>query len=185
MFRKWRNVAWLALALIVAPIGSEAKPKAPRTVLDYFDLLPQRFFEVEYFGSNNKRRKWLKRGLTEFPLYNRSIIDLKNDYIRFPGDGAQRRLDVAVFRYRGQATVGVYNDWDAGELSFWRYKNGRLVDVTEQVLPMGFDGKNGYVLPRFGTTVRVFQRTGIFRIKPQMKPLYTLRWRGGHFYRQK
>ncbi len=186
MFRKWKNVAWLALGLVIAPLASEAKPKTPRTVLDYFDLLPKHFFEVEYSGSNTNRRKWLREGFNpDIPANNRSIIDLKNDFLRFPGDGAQGRLDIAVFRCKGQATIGVHNNFEEGDLSFWRYRNGKFIEVTKQVVPVGFNSRNGYAMPRLGTTIRVFKSSFWFRFKPGMKPLYTLRWRGGRFHRQR
>ena len=176
----------LVLLLVGLPVSeSVARPrKEPRTVLDYLDLLPQRFFEVDYPTSRSDRRRWLQAGFDkEIPPENRSIIDIKNDYLRFPGDGAQGRLDLAVFRYQGKATVGVYNDFEEGDLSFWRYKGGHLIEVTSQVLPRNWKKQDfNYFLPRLGTTIRVVKQNFPPLIYPSKRIIIgSLVWTTGRF----
>lgn len=179
---------WLTLYAVLMVSKSEARPlKEPRTVLDFFDLLPKKFFEIEYPGSKTARRKWLRGGFKPgIPLGNRAVIDLKNDYLRASGDGAQGRLDLAVFRYHGKAILGVYDSFEEGDLSFWRYKNGRLSEVTQQVLPPRLAQHPVYDLPRVGTTIRVFRSANDYDayFKPGSKPIYSLKWSGGRFQRE-
>jgi hypothetical protein len=157
----------------VPPKTARAKVAQPRTVKDYFLLLPDKYFET------SRREVWLDEDC---------IIDIKNDYIHFPGDGAQSTLEVALFRYRGQVLVAVYDHYMEGSLDFLRYINGRWKNVTRQVIPVPFNGyKYQYKIPRYGTTIRVtanrFDEELPGRVAPEGKGkrAYDLVWTRGKF----
>ncbi len=147
-----------------------------RTVLDYFKMLPSNFFEPQ-----QQRMKWLRKGSSsEIPASERSVVDLKNDFLRYNADAAGH-FDVAVFRFRGKDTVAVLNDYEGTDLWFYREHKGHLVDVTKQVFPFRFRRTLTYVLPRRGTTIQVLK--GDWPNRPSKTVLARFLWRGGHFVR--
>lgn len=104
-----RRFLFVPLALALALPASAQTQTHRHTVLDYFKMLPtKRFFEVE---DQFPRMKWLREGFTsQTPADNRSVVDLKNDFLRYPGGDGQGCIDVAVFRFKGQDTVAaLYN----------------------------------------------------------------------------
>ncbi len=125
--------------------------------------------------------KQLREGFhPEIPASQRSIVDVKSDFLRFNAD-AMGLMDVAVFRFQGRDTVTVLSNYEGTTLSFWREGNGRLVDVTKQVFPFRIGGTVTHELPRRGTTIRVWK--GGWPSKPTQKMAALFRWRGGRFVR--
>ncbi len=128
----------LIAALAAAPVcrsGAQRMPaaaqKPPKTVVDFFLLLPHKYFELEP-DTPRQRLDWLRRNL--------GTVDVPHGYLRMPGDGAQISLTVCLFkRTDGSylAAVGS-NDTDDGV-------SGSFVD---------------YLLPRYGTTIHVKTRAG-------------------------
>ena len=169
-------VALLAVVSLVPP----ARAKSSRhSVLDFYKLLPQsRFFEIP----EKERLSWLRDGMrAQVPSDNRSVVDLRHDFLRAAGDGAQGRLDLAVFRYHGEETLAVFNAFDDGELSFWRLSKGRLHEVTKSVFPFRLP-ECSVELPRQGTTIRALRGDGS-EVFPSKTVLARFGWRGGRFYR--
>jgi len=100
------------------------------------------------------------------------------------GDGAQGTLQVALFRYQGRVLVAVRNEADMGFLDFLRYENGRWKNVTKAVLPVPFNERYIYTLPRYGTVIKVTTRDDIYddtERKPKVKRVYDLLWVRGKF----
>ena len=125
----------------------------PRTVVDYFMLLPQDYLDIP----PSKRGTWLygenSRG---------SIVDIKNDYIRMAGDETQWPIYMALFRYKGRVLLGVCivaDDWTS--FGLLRYENGRWKDVTTAMLPVPYNETYQYVIPRYGTTIKVTTGNGV------------------------
>ena len=173
---------FLILLALFGTLGgvARAKPAQPETVLDYFLLLPKE----SYFASplsSSERKKW---------LYNKSgsvkpVIDIENDYILFPGDGAQGTLQFAVFRYKGRALIVVRDSFEDGSLNFLRYENGRWTDVTSAMMPAIYNVRYDYHVPRWGTTIKVtagrryYKDVGIAPNRGQK--IYDLVWIEGRF----
>jgi len=169
-----RSIYLVAALVFVLP--ASAAPRR-RTVLDYFKMLPSKYFEVE---NQFPRLKSLREGFKgDIEADNRSVVDLKNDFLRFPGGDGQGRLDVAVFRFHGQDTIAISDRYEGTDLSFYREKNGRLVDVTKQVFPFRLPETVTHVLPRMGTTIRVLK--GGWPDEPSKTGYARFFWRGGHF----
>ena len=152
------GVAWSqstnATAKTTRATNSTTKPKTakpakakPRTVVDYFYLLPGTNFDGG-FASRALRTSWLRE--------EGSIIDTKNDYLRMTGEAGQPTLYMALFRYKGRVLVGVYADGEGGgDLSLLRYENGKWRDVTKSMLPVPYNENYIYMIPRYGTTIKV------------------------------
>lgn len=165
----------LLLALAVAPLEIQAAPNsicAPKTrrhtVLECYDLLPGKFFE----GNINRRDLVGK----DYPI---AQVDNAHDFLQSGGEAAQSSIQVAIFRFRGTELVGVSARYEmGGTLNFYRFKNGRLRDVTSQILPLRWKETQIARLPRIGTTIHVSDQnadTG------DEKPDYDLLWRSGRF----
>lgn len=162
---------------------ASAKPAQPKTVLDYFLLLPAKGeFATEV--PKNERKKLLYANAETFgPV--KPIVDIKNDYILFPGDGAQGTLQFAVFRYKGRALVVMRDDFEDGALDFLRYENGRWTDVTRQMMPAIYNVHYDYHVPRWGTTIKVTAGRKYFKdlkTSPDRgKKIYDFVWTDGQF----
>jgi hypothetical protein len=75
------------------PLPTAAEKKM--TVVDYFLLLPPKFFE-------GPPADWL-----DFLKQPKSgVLDIANGYMSCTGDGAQPRFQVALFRYRDASITG-------------------------------------------------------------------------------
>ncbi|SRR6266404_3681172 len=135
----------------------------PQTVVDYYMLLPDKYFEA----NQEQRLHWMldpKRG---------AIVDLKNNYLYAPGDGAQTDIYACLLkRSDGKYLIAVnYNDKNGvfeSFLDFYVYHHGRLRDVSSSVMPVAFNKRLFYELPRYGTTIMVTNKSG--------KKLYDLVW---------
>ncbi len=148
----------VVLAIFVTSCASGAQSvntNHPRTVVDYYMLLPDKYFEA----NRVERLHWMldpKRG---------AIIDIRNGYLYAPGDGAQTDIYTCVFkRSDGTYLVAVnYNDKDGvfeTFLDLFVYERGHLTNVTNSVLPVPFSKLLFYELPRHGTTIRVTDTSG-------------------------
>jgi len=144
------------------------QPPAPRTVLDYYALLPDRYFEA----NREQRMHWM------LEVERGAIVDIKNGYLFAPGDGAQTDIYVCLFkRSDGRYLVAVnYNDKHGvfeSFLDFYLLHQGRLRNARRSVLPVAFDKRLHYELPRNGTTIVVTNESG--------KEVYDLVWSGNVF----
>ena len=166
-FNPWLLCLFVRLG-VVGYVPVHAAPAAqPVTVTDYFLRLPPKYFEItqaqrkDMAGDENSHK----------------ILDVKHDYLYVGGDGAQPSLTVALFRSHGIVTVAVLDsgyDPNIPTLDFLRYQNGRWLNVTRHVLPLPFDYRLAYFLPRRGTTIRVCNSRG--------RTVYNLLWKQGRFH---
>lgn len=157
------------LAAVIASTMSAAAPRMPlpRTVVDYYLLLPHRYFDID-------RRSLLS------PKYG-GIVDINNGYLHTWSDGAQVQLDVCLFKRTDHsylvAISGNYGNDAPGDwgpfLDLYAYRKGCLVDVTKAALPQGFNENLEYELPRYGTTIHGVSMAG--------DPICDLIWKGGRF----
>lgn len=161
-------LVWVGPCFAAPPV--KPSKAAPKTVVDYFLLLPQQYFEVRL-----SERSGLLRYCT---------IDLKHDYLAMPGDGAQASLRIALFRHAGRVLVAVHDrgyDPPDPTLDFLRYERGRWKKVNDEVLPADWDTNSEaakyrgeiYTLPRYGSAIRVTDVLG--------EKLGKLIWKNGRF----
>jgi hypothetical protein len=144
-----------------------------KTIADYVLLLPDKY-APEWSPAERK----LHRGEVD--------IDVKHGYAEF-SDYAESRTTLALFSkpdgsamiassFSGTIFPANREPEDISELNFWICKAGKLVDVTQEVLPVKVNKDFEYKLPRIGTTIVVLQ--------PQTGRLYSLVWKKGKFILQ-
>ena len=176
---------------IVAPEGSGvAKPgetggqaDAPKTVRDFFMLLPEKYFTLE--GCDREKDKDCRKAREEY-LKTFGEVDIANGYIKGGCDGGQACIEMAIFkRPDGSYLVGVATFAEMlNDNYFLDYKNGAWSDVSSSIPE--FSKKNMYELPRNGTTVQVFAKKIVesgpdFEASEKGKKLYDLVWGDGKF----
>jgi hypothetical protein len=172
----WRTFFAFAAVLSISIIchsqpGVKINTSNPKTVLDYYLLLP-----LGYAGVEDEARAKHRRQEFLDSLHYGSILDIPNDYIRYKGDSGWPNICVALFRHSGRVLIAVfdygYDGSDPG-LNLLRYESGKWRDVTEAMLPPGLGPHDNYELPRYGTTIPVANRQ-------ETKRGY-LKWRNGAF----
>lgn len=161
---------------------ANAQTKQPKTVRDFFDLMPQKYFTLE--GCVDKptkencekaRARYLKSFL--------EIEDTANGYMKGGCDGAQSCFTMALFkRPNGTYIVGLNKAFEGGEETrFLEYAGGNWKDIGAQVVPEYSTNKT-YELPRQGTTVAVYELKAVDEeINERGKKLYDLIWQNGKF----
>jgi uncharacterized caspase-like protein len=151
------------------PAGERAAPGTMRGVRDYYLSLPEQYLEVP---------ARMRASLLQRPD---AILDVKNGYlsVRSVRNGVSGRHILAVFKRTADTyLIGLYYTRTATtqpstKLLFLDYKDEQWSDVTDEVLPAGFDPNLNYELPRIGTTVRVTNGAGA--------RVYDLIWTNGRF----
>lgn len=133
----------------------------PKSVLDYYRLLPDKYFEA-----NEEER-------VKFMLNERraAVVDVEHGYLHAVGDGAQTDIYVRLFDRPGQLPVMAVKYYasdsqDYTYLDFFEYKDGGLVQVS--LSPVEINENLVYELPRYGNTIQVFNKHGA--------PLYNFVW---------
>jgi hypothetical protein len=79
------------LAVFLSQSISAAQSSPPKTVLDYYLLLPEKYFEA----NKEQRVKWM------LDLRRGAVVDIMNGYIYAAGDGAQTPIYVCLFKRPG------------------------------------------------------------------------------------
>lgn len=176
MINKYLKVVLpVGIFLLLAVISVAAQLKQPKTVREYFMLLPQKYFVIEDLSRD--KNKYIERFL--------EIEDTKNGYMKAGGDGSQEHFEMALFkRPNGTHVVGLYVSGEWGEkYYFLEYKNRRWLEVSKSIVP-NYRKSNIYQLPRYGTTIEVYERKNFDaenNLGETGKKLYNLIWRNGRF----
>jgi hypothetical protein len=165
--------------IVIAP-GSRtavAQSSAPKTVADFLLLVPERYM----VGYDLRFREELLRG-----EHRGVVVDIANGYISYDASDNPSGFEFAIFRksngkYLVAYSDGAFYDPEFGkELGNWptlfllSYEGGRWRDVTSASLPVAFDKKLAYMLPRRGRSIEVWDGRG--------RKLYTLTWRNDRFH---
>src|SRR5437667_7782705 len=107
--KRCRTQFFALLTVVAAALTVTSQPR-PKTVVDYYKILPERYFEAD----RNQRINWMldpKRG---------AIVDLKRSFLYAPGDGAQSDLYVVLFLRRGRGDVIAVKHY-APDTKDWTY----------------------------------------------------------------
>lgn len=164
---------------------AESQTKQPRTVRDFFMLLPEQYFTLE--GCFPDKDKDCRQARLDYLKTFAEIEDTKNGYLKGGCDGAQACLEMALFkRPDGTYLIGMATFAEMiNDFYFLDYAGGKWTDVSASVVPE-YSKKNYYELPRYGTTVKVFakkivEQTDDYEISEKGAKLYDLEWKGGKF----
>lgn len=153
----------------------------PRTVRDFFNRLPQKYFTLE--GCEPKTDKNCERAREDFYKRFLEVEDIPNGYLKFSCDGAQSCLRMALFKRPDDTyVVGVHTLHEGDEINYFlEYKNGNWLDISSKIIP-SFSKDLIYELPRVGTTIEVYNK---FYPEPEYsergKKAYQLEWKDGKF----
>ena len=158
------------------------KPKPadgePKTVRDFFTLLPQKYFTLE--GCDTETDKDCSKARAQYLKDMTVVEDIPNGYFKGGCDGAQACIEMAIFkRPDGRYVIGVQTVlYGVYTCNFLDYSDGKWTDVSKKVVP-GFSQDLIYDMPRNGTTVKVFAKSEIDSDKD--RKLYELAWKDGRF----
>ena len=158
---------------------------SPKTIRDFFMLLPERYFVLE--GCVREKDRECRKAKLDYLKTFTEIEDTANGYLKGGCDGAQSCLQMAIFKHP-DATYLVAVGTSAEMMNdyyFLDYANGNWTDVSTTVVPQ-FSRKNIYELPRAGTTVKVFAKKVIekgddYEVSDKGAKLYDLEWKNGKF----
>ena len=165
-------------------VTPETGGKDPKTVLDFFNVLPEKYFSLE--GCDRSADKDCKKARAEYLKTFTEVADIKNGYFKGGCDGAQSCIEMAIFR-RPDASylVGVLTSGEMiNDFYFLDFASGKCNDASSEVPE--FSSKNWYELPRVGTTMKVFEKNIVekgdgFEITEKGRKLYNLVWKDGKF----
>lgn len=162
-----------------------AVANSPKTIRDFFMLLPEKYFVLE--GCVREKDKDCKKARADYLKTFTEIEDATNGYFKGGCDGAQSCLEMAIFkRPDGTYLVGVATSAEMmNDYYFLDYANGSWTDISATAIPQ-FSKKNMYELPRRGTTVKVFSKKVIekgddYEVTDKGERLYDLEWKNGKF----
>ncbi|HVE56350.1 MAG TPA: hypothetical protein VNB22_05935 [Pyrinomonadaceae bacterium] len=174
------NFLFPALLICLFVFSANAQTKQPRTVRDFFNLLPQKYFTLEgCMASSDKNCNKARREYIDSFL---EIEDTPNGYWKSGCDGAQSCLTMALFKRPNAAyTVVLKIEFESGTNNYFlEYRNGKWFDIAARDVP-GFSKNNIYEIPRNGTTVEVFAKDKNTEFGGKGKKLYDLVWKNGKF----
>jgi hypothetical protein len=176
------QTTFVVITLIFAASAIPAQSKAPKTVRDFFMLMPSKYFSLDCCMEKTpkaSKEKYLSQYL--------DVEDTANGYMKGYGDGAQEAFQMALFKKAdgsyliGFYTIGEGDVEDYPWTVFLQYRPGRWTDVSKTAVPGYSPKKLIYELPRKGTTVEVFQKDETASDFSKGKKLYELVWKNGKF----
>ncbi len=169
--------------------ATPALQTGPGTVMDFFALLPEKYFTLE--GCDRASDKDCKKARADYLKTYTEVEDIKNGYFKGGCDGAQSCIEMAIFkRPDGTYLVGVATFAEMmNDFYFLDYAGGKWTDVSTEAVPE-YSKKNWYELPRVGTTMKVFSKkiveeTADYEVSDKGKLMYELAWKDGKFTKQK
>jgi hypothetical protein len=174
------KIKLLLFSLFVFAFSAAAQTSEPRSVREFFTLLPQKYFTLE--GCTPRSDKNCDRARREYIGNFLEIEDNANGFWKSGCDGAQSCLTLTLFkRPTGNYLVALKIEFESGvDNYFLEYKKGKWSDIGAATIP-GFSKNNIYELPRKGTTIEVFARDKSDEFGAKGKKLYDLVWKNGKF----
>jgi hypothetical protein len=174
--------------------GAEPKPEptaadGPKSIRDFFMLLPEKYFVLE--GCERENDTDCRKAKLDYLKTFAEIEDTANGYLKGGCDGAQSCLEMTIFkRPDGTYLFAVSAESEMTiEQHFLDFGGGKWTDVSTQVVPE-FGKDKIYELPRRGTTVTVFAKKVIekgddYEVAEKGARLYSLVWKDGKFSKSK
>ena len=147
--------------------ASAAPSREPKTVADFFLLVPER-----YVGYPLDFRRQLLRGERRG-----TVIDIKNGYISWNASDNPEEFEFAIFRKSNGKYIVAFSspgepDLYPSRFFLLSYDRGRWRDVTKALRPLAFDTRLDYKLPRRGRTIVVTR---------DWRKQYSLTWANDRF----
>lgn len=172
---------------VASPAVVAESADGPKTVRDFFSLLPDKYFVLE--ACERDKDKDCTKARAEYLKTFTEVEDIKNGYFKGGCDGAQSCIEMAIFkRPDGNYLVAIATSSEMiNDFYFLDYTGGKWTDVSRDVPT--FSKSNWYELPRVGTTVKVFEKKVTekgddYEISEKGKKLYDLVWKDGRFTKE-
>lgn len=126
----------IALAMVSTASAQNTKKTAPKTVTDFFYLLPEDQFAPPEPQDGAKKQ--------DLRAYRKSIIKIRDDrngYLRLESSNWEGWSEIAIFKKTdGKYVIGISNVGCGPVCSsanlFFEYENGNWTDVTDAVWPI-------------------------------------------------
>lgn len=173
------------LAISIFTENVLGQTKNPKTVRDFFTLLPQKYFTLE--GCLPAKDRNCVKARAEYLKTFTEVEDTANGYFKGGCDGAQSCLEMALFKRPDNSyIIGLATFAEMMEdYYFLEYKNRKWSDISAKVIPQ-FSKKNVYQMPRKGTVIEVFAKKILeagdgYEISEKGVKLYGLEWKNGKF----
>lgn len=167
------------------PTPPIAKDGDPRTIRDFFMLLPEKYFVLE--GCDREKDRDCRQAKLDYLKTFTEVEDAANGYLKGGCDGAQSCLEMTIFkRPAGTYLVAVSTEAEMMiEQYFLDHQAGQWTDISAKVIPE-FGKDKIYELPRRGTTVQVFakkvtEKGDDYEVAEKGARLYDLIWNDGKF----
>jgi len=173
------------LWLILLCLSINAQTKQPKTVREFFNLLPAKYFTLE--GCIPSEDKNCDKARREYIDTFLETEDTANGFWKSGCDGAQSCLTMALFKRPDTSyIVALKTEFESESRNYFlEYKSGNWTDISAKVIPQ-FSRNNIYELPRIGTTIEVYKKK---LVDPDLTKrgakLYDLAWKNGKFTVQK
>ncbi len=162
-------------------MAANAQTRQPKTVRDFFNLLPQEYFDLAGCGGNPTKEN-CNRARVEYLKAFLDIEDTANGYMSGKGEAGQGGFDMALFkRPDGTYIIGLTTWNEMSEDSYFlKYASGKWLDIGAHVVP-GYGKDKTYLQPRYGRAVEVYVKKIEDGASERGRKLYDLVWRGGSF----
>ena len=167
------------------PTPAMVTTNQPKTIRDFFMLLPEKYFVLE--GCVREKDRDCQKAKLDYLKTFTEAEDVANGYFKGGCDGGQSCLEMAIFKRPDRTyLVGVATSGEMiNDYYFLDYAGGLWTDVSATAVPQ-FSKKNMYELPRLGTTVKVFAKKVLekgddFEVTDKGEKLYDLEWKSGKF----
>ena len=162
----------VTIAIAAGSATTAAQSSEPKTVADFLLLVPERYMD----GYDLRLREELLRGDRRGV-----IVDIRNGYISYDESDNPAGFEFAIFkksngRYLVAYSTGAFGEPELGnDPTFFllSYERGKWRDVTREILPVAFNKKLAYYLPRRGKSIEVWDGRG--------RKHYTLTWKKDRF----
>jgi len=154
--------------------------KQPKTVREFFNILPQKYFTLE--GCDRTRDRNCEKARRQYLENYLEIEDTANGFWKSGCDGGQSCLTMALFKRPDNTyIVALMTEFESGfENYFLDYKNGKWTDISAKVVP-DYSRNRIYELPQRGTIIQVFAKDSSNEMSEKGKKLYDLVWKNGKF----
>jgi hypothetical protein len=181
-----KKVLFLVFAFALFGTLSYAQTKEPKTVRDFFNLLPQKYFEIGCCGVHDEPDS--EKAHTKYLETFLRVEDTANGYLEGGGEAGQGGITMALFkRPNGTYVIGVSTANEMYDHNYFlEYRNGKWYDISAKIIPQ-FGKNKFYSLPRHGTKIEVYSKKVIEKISEDQiiyetgEKLYDLIWKDGKF----
>ena len=177
-----RQIGFLAVAIVLLSLSSNSLGQriAPRTIREYFMILPEKYFYLEICLEQNRKRctPTRKRYLKHFLRAEDNV----SGYLEAGGDAAQDKITIRMLKSKSGKHLFVAHVFgeDVDSYYFLRYRNKKWIDVTKKEVPR-YNSSYNYKIPETGYVIAVQEVVGGDQSTGSeigLKTLFNLLWNG-------